>query len=190
MRTTQKFFWALVVSVLFTACAKTNITAIWKDEAYQGYPARIMVVGITSESATRRFLEDEFVKALKDHETDAIPSYPVVPDQSLADKGAIDGKAKEIGADAILITKPVSKTMDTESLFSTYAYMNKYIDTDTTIYDMKSGKQIWNASSETWGDENLSEKARMRSIVNVIIKRLSKQKLIKPGHAASNNKSD
>ena len=186
----QKFIWVLVVSILFTACASTNITAIWKDETYQGLPAKIMVVGITSESAARRLLEDEFVKALKEHETDAIPSYPVLPDQSLMDKGAIDGKAKEVGADAVLVTKPVNKKMATESQFATYAYMNKYIDTDTIIYDMKSGKQIWNASSETWGNEYLSEKARMKSIVNVIIKRLSKQKLIKPGQAASNNNSD
>ncbi len=190
MKTLQKIFWTSVIaaSILLAACASTKFISVWKDDTYQGKPARIMVVAESSKPAVRRLLEEEFVKELKKHETDAISSYAVLPDQSLTDKGAIYAKAREVGADAVLTTRLVGRKVSTsESVWITYE--DQYIDTTTDIYDMKSGKQIFTASSETWRNENISDNAQIQSFAKAIIQKLSEQKLIKPEPVTSNIKS-
>jgi hypothetical protein len=189
MRSMQKVFWisAVATSILLVACAETKFTSVWKDEAYQGLPAKIMVIGGSNTPAIRRLFEDEFVKELKEHETDAIVSYTVLPDQSLADKGAIIASAKEVGADTVLITKAVGRrTGPTGGPWE--VYQSEYVDTETNIYDVKSGELVWTASSETWINENVSERSRIRAFVKVIVRRLSDQKLVKKEPAASNSK--
>jgi hypothetical protein len=147
-----------------------------------------MVIAVSNTPAIRRLLEDEFVKELKDYETDAIVSYTALPDQSVANKGAINTKAKEVGVDTVLITKVVGrKTGTKDSLWATYP--NEYIDTETNIYDVKSGKLIWTASSETWIRDTASEESQIRAFVKVIVKRLSEQELVNPVPTASNIKS-
>ncbi len=190
MKTLQKIFWTSIVaaSILFAACASTKFISVWKDDTYQGKPARIMVVAESSKPAMRRLLEEEFVKELKKHETDAISSYAVLPDQSLTDKGAIYAKAREVGADAVLATRLVGRKVSTsESVWITYE--DQYIDTTTDIYDMKSGKQIFTASSETWRNENISDNAQIQSFVKAIIQKMSEQKLVKAEPVTSNIKS-
>ncbi len=190
MKTLQKIFWTSVIaaSILLAACASTKFISVWKDDTYQGKPARIMVVAESSKPAVRRLLEEEFVKELKKHETDAISSYAVLPDQSLTDKGAIYAKAREVGADAVLATRLVGRKVSTsESAWITYE--DQYIDTTTDIYDMKSGKQIFTASSETWRNENISDNAQIQSFAKAIIQKLSEQNLIKPEPVTSNIKS-
>jgi len=190
MRTIQKSFWAsmVAVSILFTACAATKFTSIWKNETYQGHPVKIMVIAVSNTPATRRVLEDAFVKELKGYETDAIVSYTALPDQLVADKGAINAKAKEVGADTVLITKAVGrKTGTTGSPWGVYE--DEYINTETNIYDVKSGKLIWTASSETWIKETASAGSRIRAFVKVIVRRLSEQELVNPIPTASNIKS-
>jgi hypothetical protein len=190
MRTVQRSFWASMValSILFTACAATKFTGVWMDETYQGHPAKIMVIAVSNTPAIRRLLEDEFVKELKAYETGAIVSYAALPDRSVADKGAINAKAKEVGADTVLISKAVGrKTGTTESLWAVYP--NEYIDTETNIYDVKSGKLIWTASLETWIRDTASEESQLRAFVKVIVRRLSEQKLVNPVPTTSNIKS-
>jgi hypothetical protein len=190
MRIVQKSFWVSMValSILGTACTTTKFTSVWKNEAYQGHPAKIMVIGVSNTPATRRLFEDEFVRALKDHETTAIASYLVLPDQSLADKDAINAKAKEVGADTVLITKAIGRK--TETTGSPWQhYQDEFIDVETNIYDVKSGNLIWTALSETWINENASEGSRIREFVKTIVRRLSEQKLVKAAPAVSNMKS-
>jgi hypothetical protein len=147
-----------------------------------------MIIAVSNTPAIRRLLEDEFVKELKDYETDAIVSYTALPDKSMADTGAINAKAKKVGADTVLITKAVGrKTGTTESLWAVYP--NEYIDTKTNIYDVKSGKLIWTASSETWINYTASEESQIRAFVKVIVRRLSEQKLVNTVPTASNIKS-
>ncbi len=181
MRITRNIFWALTVAVtiLFTACATTKFTSIWKDETYQGHPARIMIVCVSDTPMMRRLLEEEFVNELKAHGTDAIVSYTTLADQSVADRDAVDAKARQAGADTVLVMKTVGRTTGTtESAWASFE--DQYIDTKTDIYDLKSGKQIWAASSETWINENVSSDTRIRSFVRAIISRMSEQKLLKP----------
>jgi hypothetical protein len=190
VRTIQKFFWvsAVAASILFAACTTTKFKTVWKDDLYEGNPAKIMVIGVSGTPAVRRLLEDEFVKEFNDRKTDAIASYTVLPDQAMADESAIAAKAKEVGADTVLITESVGrKTGSTVSPWGTY--VDLYIDTETIVYDMKSNKPIWTALTETWVRDSQSEKSRIRAFVKLIVRRLSEQELVKAEPATSNIKS-
>jgi hypothetical protein len=163
------------IAVLFTACASTQLTSVWKDPSYRTRPAKIMVVGVARNPLNRRLFEDEFVKQIKSRGTDAIASYTVVPDEKQADQDAIAKKVAELGADAVLITRLVSKKTvqvyvpgtvyypppyygswpDYYGYGYRYLYTPGYIANDeyavieTNLYEAKSNKLIWAASSET-----------------------------------------
>jgi hypothetical protein len=175
-RSMLKLFGLFVpIAVLLTACATTQVTSVWKDPSYETRPARIMVVGVARNPLNRRLFEDEFVKQLKSRGTDAIASYTVVPDEKQADQEAIARKVAELGADAILITRLVSKKIEQVYVPGTvyypppyygrwpdyYGYGYRYLYTpgyiandeyaviETNLYDAKSNKLIWAATSET-----------------------------------------
>ena len=165
----------ILVAMLVTACATTQLTSVWKDPSYQARPAMIMVVGVAKNPLNRRLFEDEFVQQLKSRGTDAIASYTVLPDEKQGDQAAIAKKVAELGADTVLITRLVSKKIVQVYVPGTpyfpppfygtwpdyygygYRYMytpgyiadDEYAVIETNLYEAKSNKLIWAASSET-----------------------------------------
>ncbi|NTW57979.1 MAG: hypothetical protein HGB21_00435 [Nitrospirae bacterium] len=137
---------AFIMLFIFLACTtpSTKFSAIWKDETYQGHPKKILVINMFQDTSIRRIFEDEIVKALKDHKVDAVVKYAVAPpDMLVSDKDAIAAQAKEVGADTVLITRPVGTRRDATGALSVY------INTQTDVYDMKSNKLISYATAET-----------------------------------------
>lgn len=171
----QPFGLSILVVMLVAACTTTQLTAVWKDPSYQTRPARIMVVGVARNPVNRRLFEDEFVRQLKARGTDAIASYTVVSDEHQVDQDAIAKKVAERGADTVLITRLVSKKIVQVYVPGTpyypppyygswpdyygygYRYMytpgyiaeDEYAVIETNLYEAKSNKLIWAASSET-----------------------------------------
>lgn len=164
-----------IIAMLLTACATTQLNTVWKDPNYQARPAKIMVIGVARNPINRRLFEDEFVSQLKARGTDAIASYTVLPDRQQDDHVAIAAKVKELGADTILITRLVSKKIvqtyvpgtayfpppyygswpDYYGYGYNYMYTPGYIAEDeyavieTNLYEARSDKLVWAASSET-----------------------------------------
>ncbi len=165
----------ITVASLFTACATTELNSVWKDPAYQARPAKIFVIGVARNPLNRRIFEDEFVSQIKARGTDAIASYTVLPDNQQDDREAIAAKVRELGADTILITRLVSKRIVQTYVPGTayypppyygswpnyygygYRYMytpgyiaeDEYAVIETNLYEAKSDKLVWAASSET-----------------------------------------
>jgi hypothetical protein len=138
---------ASIMVFILLACTSTKFSALWKDEAYQGPPKKILVINTFQDPSIRRLFEDEMVKALKDHKVDAVVQYTVMPpDTVVSDKDAIAAQAKEVGADAVLITRPVGARRDPTG---TGTSGDSYLNTQTDIYDMKTNKLISFASAET-----------------------------------------
>ena len=54
-----------------------------------------------------RQFEDEMVRRLKEHSTDAIAGFTVLPDRPENDRAATEQKIRELGAFAVLIVKVV-----------------------------------------------------------------------------------
>lgn len=192
----------ILVAVLVTACASTQLTSVWKDTSYQTRPAKIMVVGVAKIPLNRRLFEDEFVRQLKSRGTDAIASYTVIPDAQQGDQAAIAKKVAELGADTVLITRLVSKKFVQYYVPGTlyypppfygtwpdyygygYRYMytpgyivdDEYAIIETNLYEAKSNKLIWAASSETGiigSDQSL-----IQDYIGVIVKNMIGQGLL------------
>lgn len=166
-------FAALVIFFLFMACTSTKFTAVWKDDTYQGHPEKILVINSFKDPANRRVFEDAFVKAIKDRRIDAVVSYTVMPDPAVSDMDTIAAKAKEVGADTVLINKPVGTShRETDSYFGTYTDM--YVNTKTDVYDMKSNKLVLSVTAETWIREGVPYTDLMKSFVKDLVNRLSR----------------
>lgn len=202
---TNQFRKSMVILAAFAlvlaACATTQLNSVWKDPDYLTRPARIMVIGVFKSPLNRRVFEDEFVAQLEARGTEAIASYTVLPDTQQDDRNLIALKVRQMGADAILITRLVSrKTVQTyvpgsyfpPPYYSSwpdyygygYRYMytpgyiaeNEYAVMETNLYEAGNDKLIWAASAET-GLSNSSQ-AFSSSYIKVMVNNMIKLGLL------------
>ncbi|OFZ69053.1 MAG: hypothetical protein A2V79_03000 [Betaproteobacteria bacterium RBG_16_56_24] len=192
----------VMVAMLLTACAATQVNSVWKDPSYHARPARVMVIGVAKNPHKRRLFEDEFVAQLKAHGTEAIASYTVLPDKQQDDQAAIAAKVKEMGADTVLITRLASKKSVKTYVPGTiyfpppiygtwpdyygygyrYLYSPGYIAEDeyavieSNLYETGNDKLVWAASSETMmGD---SSQSLIRSYIGIMVKSMGEHGLL------------
>lgn len=111
MRKTTLFSIAsiLVMALFISSCATTQLTSDWKNPSYHGQPQKILVIAVAKKPANKRIFEDEFVRQLKARGVNAVASYTLMPDKKQSDHEAIAAQMKEHGADAVLISRLVSK---------------------------------------------------------------------------------
>lgn len=187
----------LLIVFFITACATTHVISVWKDASYLGNPGRVMVIGVSKSPINRRIFEDEFVRQIKSHGTDAIASYTVLPDAKQNDQAVIEKKVTEQQADTVLITRLVSKRTvriyvpgtvyfppiyyGTWRDYYGYGYQeiytpgyvteDEYALIETNLYDAASDKLIMAATSETGmrgSDQNLIE-SYVGAMVNTMV---------------------
>ncbi len=192
----------LLMAIVVSACATTQLNAVWRDPAYLAHPNKIMVIGVAKNPLNRRLFEDEFVQQLKARGTDAIASYTVLPDAQQNDQPAIAKKVVELGADTVLITRMVSKKVvqvyvpgtpyfpppyyDTWPNYYGYGYRNMYTPgyiandeyaiIETNLYEAKTDKLIWAASSETGISD--SDPYLIKSYIDVMVNNMIGQGLL------------
>jgi len=196
------FGYLALIAILVTACATTQLNAVWKDPSYQVRPYKIMVIGVAKNPVNRRIFEDEFVRQLNAHGTEAIASYTVLPDRQKDDHAVISAKVAELGADTVLITRMVSKKTvqfyvpgtayypppyyGTWPDYYGYGYQSMYTPgymaeeefavIETNLYEAKNDKLVWAASSETGmsgPDQN-----RIKSYIGIMVKNMAGQGLL------------
>jgi hypothetical protein len=189
-------------ALLVTACATTQINAIWKDPSYQSRPARVMIIGVAKNPLNRRLFEDEFAVQLKDRGTEGIASYTVLPDKQQDDQAAIAAKVKELKADAVLITRLVSKKTVQSYVPGTvyfpppyygtwpdyygygYRYLyspgyiteSQYAVMETNLYETRHDKLVWSASSETLIND--ADKDIIKSFIGIMVKTMAESGLL------------
>lgn len=192
----------LLGALLLTACATTEINAIWKDPSYQARPARIMVIGVAKNPLNRRLFEDEFVQQIKARGTDAIASYTVLPDKQQDDQAAIAAKVKELDADSVLVTRLVNKKTvkiyvpgtvyypppyyytwpDYYGYSYRYIYSpayvseNEYAVIETNLYETRNDRLVWAASSETLISD--ADKNLIKSYIGILARTMVEQGLL------------
>jgi len=193
------FFLLLITSLLASACATTAVTNAWRDPTYQGPIKKVLVIGVSQKKAVQRFFEDEFVRQLRAAGTDAIAGYTILPYEEDINKDFIAAKAKESGADTVLVTRPLGRTTERtyvpgqvyavpapyyrwgsyygQAYSPGYVVEDEYVYVETNLFDLQSEKLIWSAQSETLlsaGNRGLIE-----SFIKTIIAQLSSDKVIK-----------
>jgi len=176
-------FAAFVVLFLFMACASptTRFSSVWKDETDQVLPEKILVINAFKNPAYRRLFEDGFVMALKERGIDAFVSYTFMPDIPalvLVDKDAIVEQAKAVGADIVLVNKPLgTERKDVWVSADGVDEYKLYIQTQTNVYDMKSNRLIMSASSETRIKKEKPYADQIQSFIKDLVNMMSQQKL-------------
>lgn len=198
---------ALVLIFSAASCATTKLTQVWKDPNFKMEPIKkMMVVGIAKESATRRSFEDTFAQSLAAHGVSVIKSYEVITLEELNNKKGAPEKIRALGADAVLATRLIDKeTVETYyppdygyAPMGAYGRWDGYYDIgyssmldpgyvvseqvakiETNVYDIKTGKLIWSALSDTWIDE-ASQDRLISDFICVMVKRMTKDGLIPP----------
>jgi len=185
-------FAAFIMLFFFLACASpsTKFPAVWKDKTYHGHPEKILVINGFKNPANRKLFEDEFVEALKERGVDAVVSYtimpvPIVPDkESIANEEALLRRIRDVGADTVLISKPVGKTMGHQSdAYYSELYMN--IVTQTDVYDIKSSRLVLSVTAETRQQDippsetkqHESTSDRIKTYIKDLVQKLSQQGL-------------
>jgi len=165
-------FALLIILFLFIACASTKFSTEWKDETYQVRPKKILVISTFKFPSHRRLFEDEFVMALKDRRIDAVVSYNVMPDPVVVDKDAIAVQAKAVGADTVLINRPIDATTP-ENESGGRTYWDLYVNTQTEVYDMKSNRLVLSATAKTSTLQGESYTILIQSYVKDLVNKLS-----------------
>jgi hypothetical protein len=193
----------MLIAMLVTACATTTLTSVWKDPSYHVQPRKIMVIGVAKKPVNKRIFEDEFVRQLKARGTDAVAGYTVMPDEKQVDHAVIAAKVKEQGADAVLISRLVSKkTVHTyvpgsvtyppsyygnwrdyygygsQAVYTPgYTAEDEYALMETNLYDAGNDKLIWSAASET--EIRGSDQNQIKSYIGVMVNAMAGQKLLR-----------
>lgn len=170
-------FSVFLLSFLFLGCGATRFTTVWKDETYQGHPAKILVISAFPYPATRQIFEDEFVKALKDRKVEAFASHTILPEPIVSDRAALAPYAMAAGADTVLITKPTGTSTENTIGAAGISYRDLYINTQTDVYTIKPDKLIMSAAAETWIHHGEPVPDQIRSYVKILVARLSRSGL-------------
>jgi len=172
-------FTAFVMLSLFMACMPptTKFSSIWKDETYQVRPEKILVINAFKFPSNRTLFEEDFVKALKDRSIDAVVSYNVMPDPVVDDKESIAVQAKAVGADTVLINRPLETAQKEVLITGGTLFGEAYIHTQTEVYDMKSNRLVFGATAETWLQKDKPYADQIQSYIKDLVNMMSRNKL-------------
>jgi hypothetical protein len=172
-------FKAFMILFLFMACMPptTRFSSIWKDETYQVRPEKILVINAFRFPSNRRLFEEDFVKALKDRRIDAVVSYNIMSDPVVDDKDAIAVHAKAVGADSVLINRPLETAQKEVLITGGTLFGEAYIHTQTEVYDMKSNRMVFGATAETWLQKDKLYAEQIQSYIQDLVNMMSRNKL-------------
>ena len=101
-------------------CAATQVKQVWKDDSFRGEQIdNVLVIGILRNNTARRAFESEFVRYFKYRGISAVESFRVIPTDALEGdeaRDAIANKVKELGINAVLMTRIVGSRTKEETI--------------------------------------------------------------------------
>jgi len=176
------------------------LKTVWKDSKYQEKLKEVLIIGVAKEKTIRRLFEDEFVGLLKARGVDALASYTLIPSEGILDKATVESKIKNLGVDAVLVTRLVESKKERAYAVPArthrggggwYGYYNRsyeynrqldnyyeyeVVNLETNIYETHAGNLIWSGLSETFVQG--TDQEEIKSFIKVIMKSLSDNQLI------------
>jgi hypothetical protein len=164
----------LALAAGLAACASTSLVNEWKAPEYAG-PGfqRIMVMGVTHQTSTRRLFEDEFVAQIKAAGIDAVQSYTVLPEDGPVDEEKLVRAVGAAEADGVISTRLVKVEQkmhvtsghyrpapyrDFYGWYSTtwmgfydppMVYQYDLYTSETSLYAMPENKVVWSGTART-----------------------------------------
>ena len=206
MNSTLKLLRNLFIIFLLSlvACSSTKLTGIYKDRDYAGgYLKSVMIVGVSDNLKKRRLFEDTFAEQFKKTGIEAFSGVVVIPEGKKLNKETIKGAAENLGAETVLVTHLVGIEEKEIYVPPSYDYMSshhdhlgtyyysvhqytqtpgyyidhKYVRLESNLYETKTEKLIWSASSETLDPKSVN--ALIESLCKKVMESLKDNNLIK-----------
>lgn len=190
------FGYSIIVALLLAGCASPKHTSMWKDPSYTGQPEKFIIISIDKEPLTRQVFEDEFVKQIKAHGKDAVASHTVLSYKHQEDPDAILAQVMELQANAVLITRLLSKDASQGSAQPAspsrwkeyYGYGQHsmyppgviaeegYANLETKMYKAANIELVWSVTTET--PIGGSYQQRISSYIDSMVKTMVEQGLL------------
>jgi len=197
-----KLLTTLAVGLALSACATTYLVSTWKSEKATTPLKKVLVIGISDNTANRRLFEDIFVQQLEKVGVAARASYLDLPDSKAISREVVEKLVKDSDFDSVLVThyegtneemvyrpatnyaygyndmgywgyyRNVYSTVYTPGYYVNY----KYVYLQTNIYSTKDGEVLWSARSETTNPNNIARS--FTELSEAIIKSLKSTNLI------------
>jgi len=122
----------VVGCALLASCASTSLVSSERNPDYSGSALkRLMVVGATADTRTRKAFEDEFVAKLAAAGVAAVPSYPLLPESATTDPAALRKAAEGAGVDGVLAARLV-RVQENEAALQAQAF--NFADRSVAFY--------------------------------------------------------
>ena len=194
IRICSQIGYVLMLLLIISSCVSTKLKSVWKDPGYSGQIKKVFVIGVSESSYRRSVFEKEFVNRLKPFHIEAVASHFVLGAEEMLDKETIVSKIQGQEIDVVLITRLVgkeTKTIYNQTCYGHYSathrsaygkrmHKDEILHLETNLYDVRTEKLIWSALSSTYliDDPNTSIPEEIKSLIKLMIKNLSKDKLI------------
>lgn len=187
----------LLMSVLATGCASTELINSWRDPNYTETVTSLVVLGVSKQASVRRVFEDEFAAQLRSRGIRAIPSYTLIDDDGPVDEERLRAAIESANTDGVIITRLVriqNETAVTPTVaaprpyyygyysrawvgyYEPNAYQYEVVTAETTIFARERAAPVWSGTTETFAPENL--KKETAGFAMTVIKALEKEGLI------------
>ena len=174
----SKWFATAAVVLLAGAVliAAPKLRSSWRNPDPAAAPvSRVVVIGFTSEIATRRAMEDGLTAEIRKHGGSAEPSYSLVPGPLPKEPAALKEKVAAAGFDGAVVVRVSSVNREQYwdpgyvsvvpgYYYSPWSYWGHYypyawdmgymrtqtiVQLETTVYALKGEVLIWSGLSET-----------------------------------------
>jgi hypothetical protein len=195
------------LAALASCTASTQLTSSWTDPAAsQRSYKKIVVVGVTPKTSSRRMYEDSFVQELQARGITAVSSYSVAGEGQL-EKDAAAAKLKEIGADGVIVTRlvdqetyqtyypPTYSSVAAPSAYyggwygyysMGYSYQSSpgYVAEDhvfrieTNFYDLQTDKLAWSGLTESTLTSSEAPESEIKPFIDLLVYDMEKHKIL------------
>ena len=193
-----------VVSLLLACGTVTEVPDVWRDQDFGGGPfANIFVIGVSENPDTRRLFENRFAEELAKRGGGGGASYESLPDVGHLSESRVREAVANGKYDGVLVTHLISRGEESSYVEPRpYAvprvnpgYYNDYTATweviqqpgyttsndvarlETRLYDLRSGKRVWSAKSQTLDPRSLA--AGIVSVTAAVAKQLAADGMIR-----------
>ncbi|RIL04754.1 MAG: hypothetical protein DCC71_12960 [Proteobacteria bacterium] len=158
----------VLLAALALGCSSTRIVATWSDpESAPVQFRKVVGVALSGDTTLRRIAEDEFVRVVGP--ALAIAGYRVLPDEEMRDRERAQARVEAAGADGAVVYRLAGvETRERWVPPTTYGHAwgywgwaapmvyepgylttDRYVQIETTVYDVASARLVWAARSET-----------------------------------------
>ena len=190
---------SITLLVLGLACSTTRIVDTWTEPGLKPSDLQfqqVVVLAISPKEGRRRTAEDAFIAAMESKT--AKPAYAMLLHTDVTDTGKVRAVLEAAGVDGAIVIRFVSSeqkqihvpgaTYAMPSDFFNYhqrgwtyavdpGYMrtDTYVKLETSLYDVKRGKLLWSATSETLNPSSVDK--IISELVDAAGRELTKQGL-------------